>query len=168
MGLTVREKKADRPRYWLAFLLKDLAIGDTFRPDTLHLTIATWFVTELPDAEVKASFYRHFQNLKAFEISVGRQEDFKNTHKVSTNLVGPSRRITRLHRTALDWLVEIEARWAVRKPYVGPEFKPHIRRRRGRNLSEGESLMFSSLSLVSARRRGDSERTVVAKVNFNG
>lgn len=162
----MREKKADRPRYWLTFLLKDVAVGDVFRPDTLHLTIATWFVTELSDTEVQESFYRHFKNLKAFEISVGRQEDFTNTHKVSINLVGPSRRITRLHQTALDWLVEIGARWAVKNPYVGPEFKPHIRRRRGHNLSEGDSLTFSSLSLVSARRRGDGERTVIAKVDL--
>lgn len=166
-GLIVSEKKADKLRYWLAFLLKDLDVGQTFKPDILHLTVVPWFVTQLPDAEIRKSFYQHFTSQKAFEISLGRQADFKNKRKVSINLIKPSRQILSLHQMALDWFSKTEARWAVQNPHVGTEFRPHVRRRPGHNLSAGETVMFSSLSLISARRRGDDERTVIAKVKFN-
>jgi hypothetical protein len=91
----VSEKKADKSRYWVTYLIKDFEVGET-----------------------------------------------------------------------LGWFNLLNARWAVKSPYVGEQYIPHIRRRAGHNLSEGETLEISSLTLVCANRRGDDVRNVIAKVNF--
>jgi hypothetical protein len=58
----VSEKKANRPRYWITFLLKDLAEGATFKPDALHLTIIPWFVSDKDDIEAINTFRKQFAN----------------------------------------------------------------------------------------------------------
>ena len=161
------DKKADKPRYWLTYLLKDLAVGKTFKADVLHFTIVPWFVTELPEEQVIKTFLRAFSSQKKFAIIVGGKDVFKNKRQISISLIEPSSEVQSLHQQALVWLDEINARWAVKNPYVGAEFIPHIRRRRGRNVSEGQAINLSSLSLVRAYRRGDDSRTVAAKVIFD-
>jgi 2'-5' RNA ligase len=160
-------KKADRPRYWLTFLFKDLDVGEAFKPDVLHLTIIPWFVTELPDDQVIKSFKQFFSGQKALEIKVGEQGEFKNKRRIPVNFVEPSSQITELHQKVLDWFSQLDARWAVKSPHVADEFMPHIRRRKGRNFSQTEKIKLDSLSLVSAYRHGDDLRTVTAKVKFN-
>ena len=161
------EKKPEKKRYWLTFLLKDLDVGETFSPQVLHLTIIPWFVSEKPEEEVADSFRQYFSQQLAFTVGIGREDEFKNKRKIPINLVGSSPALHQLHQKALAWFEDIEARWAVKKPHVGSEFIPHIRRRQGHNPAEGDKLTVSSLSLVSASRRGDDRRTVIGKVIFN-
>lgn len=158
------EKKADKQRYWLTFILKDLDIGATFKPQALHLTIITWFVTEMTDKQVVESFKKTFSSEKVLNLTIGQQDEFKNSHKIAINHIKPSPDLVSLHHKALDWMESLEGRWAVKNPHMGKDFIPHIRRRQGRNLSEGGKLRVDSLSLVRAYRRGDDLRTVAAKV----
>jgi 2'-5' RNA ligase len=167
MGPTENVKKAERPRYWLTFLFKDLSVGENFKPDVLHLTIIPWFVTELPDSEVLKSFTDFFSGQKAFDIKIGEQSEFKNKRRIPINLAGPILPLAALHKTALDWFTQLNGRWAVKSPHVAEEFLPHIRRRQGHNFSPADTIRLSSLNLVSAYRRGDETRTVIAKVDFD-
>jgi 2'-5' RNA ligase len=163
----VSEKKADKQRYWIAYLLKDLGEGDNFRPDLLHLTIIPWFVTERYGEEVKSAFREQFSGQKPFKVEVREVIEFKSRRRIPVNLIEPIYNLLSLHEQALHYFSLLNARWAVKNPYVSEEYIPHVRRRSGYNLSQGESLQVDSLSLVSARRRGDDLRTVVAKVSFD-
>jgi 2'-5' RNA ligase len=160
-------KKADRPRFWVTFLFKDLAVGETFKPDMLHLTVVPWFVTELSQEEVIRAFKQNFAGQKPFEITVGELTEFKNRRRVSVNKIKPTRRLKALHDGALRWMQDLEARWAVKIPFVAKDYVPHIRRRRGYNFSESSVIPLKSLNLVNAFRRGDDLRTVIAKVEFD-
>jgi 2'-5' RNA ligase len=163
----VSEKKADKQRFWITYLLKDLKEGDTFSPDLLHLTLIPWFVTDKDSGEVVKSFREHFSGRKSFKITINGHDEFKNTRKIPVNLITHTREIDDLHQKALQFFELMQARWAVKNPYVDTDYIPHVRRRPGHNISEGETLNINSLSLVSARRRGDDLRTVAAKVNFH-
>lgn len=160
------EKKADKPRYWVTYLLPHLPVGAHFNPGELHLTILPWFVTEIGDKKVVNSFYEWFKNQPAFDITVGRAKEFKHKRTIPVNLVQDSPELLNLHKMAMDWFKWLAARWAVKTPYVEDEFMPHIRRRPGHNLSQGDTLHIGSLSLVRAHRRGDELRTVAAKVEL--
>ena len=160
-------KKADRPRYWVTFLFRALAVGETFSPDELHLTVIPWFVTELPEDEVIMSFKLHFAGQKPFEITIGELKDFRSGRRISVNLAKPVRRLKAFHKTTLDWMKDLEGRWAVKSPFVARDYVPHIRRRRGRNLSEHDKVELKNISLIKALRRGDDLRTVIAKVDFD-
>jgi 2'-5' RNA ligase len=162
----VSEKKADKSRYWVTYLIKDFEVGETFKPTARHLTILTWFVTELETDEVIKSFKEQFSGEEKFKITIGEHTEFKNSRKIEINLVLDSGELQNLHKKALGWFNLLNARWAVKSPYVGEQYIPHIRRRAGHNLSEGETLEISSLTLVCANRRGDDVRNVIAKVNF--
>jgi 2'-5' RNA ligase len=162
----VSEKKADKSRYWVTYLVKDLEVGATFKPTARHLTIIPWFVTDLSNDKVIKSFQGQFPGQKPFSITIGEHTEFKNERKIAINLILTSSELQNLHKEALDWFSFLDARWAVKSPYVGEQYIPHIRRRSGQNLSEGDSLEITSLSLVGANRRGDDLRTVIAKVNF--
>jgi 2'-5' RNA ligase len=166
MAHTENVKKADRLRYWLTYLLKDLDVGTTFKPDALHLTFIPWFISEEPHEEIIKSFYDYFSNQKAFTVMVGQTHEFKNKRKIPINLVKPSAELLALHGKTLDWFGQLEGRWAVKNPHVGDDYIPHIRRRQGHNVNEGDRLNISSLSLVTAARRGDEVRTVAARVRF--
>lgn len=160
-------KKADKQRYWLTFLLNDLPVGGNFKPDALHLTIIPWFVTQWSEKDIIDSFYKDFTGVSAFELTVGRIEEFRQKRRILINHLEPREEVTALHQKALAWFSDIEARWALEYPRVDEEFIPHIRRREGKNVEAGEKLYVSSLSLVKARRRGDDYREVAAKVNFD-
>jgi 2'-5' RNA ligase len=162
----VSEKKADKFRYWITYLVKDLEVDATFKPTERHLTIIPWFVTDKENAEVIKSFKEHFSGLKPFEITIGKNIEFKNGHKIPVNLVAANKKLEDLHKKGLDIFSALDARWAVKKPYAGEEYIPHIRRRVGHNFTEGETLEISSLSLISANRRGDEVRNVLAKVDL--
>jgi 2'-5' RNA ligase len=162
----VPEKKADKPRYWITHLLKDLDVGSTFKPDALHWTIIPWFVTEMEDEEVVLSFHKWFDGQPPFDITIGQADEFNHKRKILISRITPSKEVLNTHQLALDWFAELEARWAVKNPHVGPDYIPHIRRRQGHNVSEGEVLPINSLSLVRAHRRGDDLRTVAAKVEL--
>jgi 2'-5' RNA ligase len=163
----VNVKKADRPRYWVTLLFRDLGLGATFSPQELHLTVVPWFVTELPEAEVIKSFKFHYAGQKPFEITVGELKDFRSGRRISVNLVKPVRRLKALHDMTLDWMKDLDGRWAVKSPYVATDYVPHIRRRRGRNFNEHDKIQLNNISFIKAFRRGDDLRTVIAKVDFN-
>ena len=57
-----------------------------------------------------------------------------------------------------------EQYYIVKNPHAGQDYIPHVRRRQGHNLSEGDFIHITSLSLVRANRRGDDIRIVAAKV----
>jgi 2'-5' RNA ligase len=162
----VNEKKADKPRYWITYLIKDLKEGATFKPDALHLTIIPWFVTDKDNSEVIKLFRRQFAKEKKFKVFVNGAHEFKSRRKIPVNIIYPSSEILALHKKAINYFDSLEARWAVKNPYVGEQYVPHVRRRPGHNLSEGDNLEISSVSLISAHRRGDDLRTVAAKVEL--
>lgn len=151
----------------MTFLFRDLEVGETFSPDELHMTVVPWFVTELPEDEVIESFKLKYSGQKPFEITLGAPAEFRNGRKVSVNLVKPVRRLKALHDMTLDWMRDLEGRWAVKNPYVATDYVPHIRRRRGRNFNEHDKLQLKNISLINAFRRGDDLRTVIAKVGFD-
>jgi 2'-5' RNA ligase len=163
----VSEKKADKQRYWITYLLKDLEEGANFKPELLHLTIIPWFVTYESTQEVIDLFRERFSGKKPFKVAVKEPIEFKSRRKIPVNLISRTDDLFALHEEALRLFDQLEARWAVKNPYVDEDYIPHVRRRFGHNISEGESLNIDSLSLVSARRRGDDIRTIVAKVNFD-
>jgi 2'-5' RNA ligase len=162
----VSERKADKPRYWVTYLVKDLPVGETFKPTARHMTIIPWFVTDKNNEEVIKSFMEEFEGQRRFEITVGPHTEFKNRRKIAINIVPAASELKDLHKKTLEWFSDLNARWAVKNPYVGEHYIPHIRRRVGHNLSEGESIEISSLSLVEASRRGDDLRIVIARVGF--
>lgn len=164
--LTVNDKKANRPRYWVTYLLKNLGVGETFSPDLLHLTIVPWFVVDLEKKEVGDSFTETFGGESKFEATVGEQDEFNQNRRIPINFIKPNPAVQQLHSKALDWLSSMDVRWAVKNPHVGHDYIPHIRRRDGRSVSEGDTLLIDSLSLVRAHRRGDDFRIVAAKVKF--
>lgn len=162
----MNEKKADKLRYWITYLVRDLPEGSTFKPHALHLTIITWFVTAASSDQVVKAFRDQFSDESAFNVTVDKETIFRSAHKIPVNLVSPTEKLVGLHNKALNLFTSLEARWAVKHPYSSHDYLPHIRRRQGYNLTEGDNIEVSSLSLVSARRRGDDERTLLAKVKF--
>jgi 2'-5' RNA ligase len=109
----------------------------------------------------------HFAGQKPFEITVGELKDFRSGRRISVNLVKPVRRLKALHDMTLDWMKDLDGRWAVKSPYVATDYVPHIRRRRGRNFNEHDKIQLNNISFIKAFRRGDDLRTVIAKVDFN-
>lgn len=164
---TVNVKKADKYRYWLTFLLKDLPVRGSFRPDALHLTIVPWFVTEAAEKDIIDSFFSTFSGHAPLELQVGPRDEFNYKRRIPINLIELSPMLLKLHMDALNWIKSLEGRWAVENPHVAEEFVPHIRRRQARNVKAGDALNITSLSLVKARRRGDDYREVAAKVEFD-
>jgi 2'-5' RNA ligase len=163
----VSEKKADKQRFWITYLLKDLNEGANFSPDILHLTIIPWFVTDKSTEEVINLFREQFSGRKSLKVSVNEPIEFRSRRKIPVNPVSRSNELFALHKEALHFFDLLRARWAVKTPYVDEDYIPHVRRRFGHNVSAGDILDVSSLELVGARRRGDDERTVIAKVKFD-
>ena len=165
--LIVSDKKADKSRYWLTYLLDDLPIGATFSPSALHLTIVPWFVTDVDEASLTQSFYKQFTRQEKIEISVGEIGEFNHKRKIPISFIESNDKLAELHDRSLAWLRSLEARWAVKTPHVGQDYIPHIRRRPGKNVKAGQKLGIDSLSLIRAHRRGDDFRIVIAKVKFD-
>jgi hypothetical protein len=164
----VNESKAKKQRYWVAFLLDDLSIDATFYPGLLHLTIIPWFVSDLPEEEIIKSFQSTFSGLPTVELEVGKQVSFGPENNVAVNLVRDNPNLMNIHKLSLDWFERISARWAVKNPYAGEEYKPHIRRRGGNDLKQGDILNLNFMSLISANRQENNIRKVVARVSLNG
>jgi hypothetical protein len=163
----VNESKV-KQRYWLAFLLEDLSVGATFAPGVLHLTIIPWFVSNRPEEEVIKSFQSTFNGLPTVEMKIGQQVNFGPKKNVPVNLVTDNPDLMNMHKLSLDWFTRLNARWAVKNPYVGEEYKPHIRRRDDTEIKKGDILNLNFLSLISANRQEDNIRTVAAKVDLDG
>jgi hypothetical protein len=161
----VSAKKA-KQRYWITFLLDDLNEGDKFQPGILHLTIIPWFVADITEQEVIEIFKSSFVDLPKIDASVGAITDFGPNDEVKVSLVEDSSDISKIHERALNLFNKINAHWAVKNPYVGDEFKPHIRRRPGVAVKEGDILHLNSLVLVKANRQEDNLRSVAAKVDL--
>lgn len=159
-------KKADKPRYWVTYLLNDLPVGAVFKPEELHLTIIPWFVTEVDNKEVIDSFGKTFSVCAPFEATVGKIDEFNQERKIIFNHLGPKAEIVALHTKGLEWFSYLGARWALQHPRVEDEFIPHIRRRDGKSVSEGDKLLIDSLSLVRANRRADDSRIIAAKAEL--
>jgi hypothetical protein len=158
-----------KQRFWVTFLLNDLVEGNTFAPGIIHLTIIPWFVADVPEQDIIESFRKFFIGFKQLDIRVGPQVNFGPQNDVSVNLLNPTPQLTEIHNTALKWFEQIDARWAVKNPYVGKEFKPHIRRRPGIQIKENDILHLKSLSLVKANRQENNIRIIAAKVGtLNG
>lgn len=158
--------KAEKLRYWVTFLLDDLKAGQEFSVEALHLTVVPWFVTdEVDNKQLTASFLKNFANLPAFEIVVGPQKEMGG-RGVSVNLVEPCDELLQLHTKALGWLDGLSARWALKNPYVGSDYRPHIRRRDNTVIQEGQHLRLTNLSLVKAARQEDWRRVVAARVEL--
>lgn len=160
--------RADRQRYWLAYFFDDLNPGDQFKPGLLHITIITWFVVDIEETILLESFEKKFNKQKAFDIKIGARTDFGPKNEVSVNLIKPSDAIINLHKLSMNWFETIGARWAVKNPHAGNDYTPHIRRRQGTKLADGQMVKIDSLCLIKARRREDSIRAVAAKVVLDG
>lgn len=162
----MNERRIDRQRYWLACFFEDMPVGLQFKPGLLHLTIITWFVAEIGEAELLGSFQSRFKDSRVFSIRIGERAWFGPKKDVPVNLVEPNRAVTDLHQVGLDWFEQIGARWAVKNSHSGLDYVPHIRYREGSELVSGETLALSQLTLVKARRREDGLRTVAAGVEL--
>lgn len=164
----MNELRDEKYRYWLTYLLDDLPVGAKFKPELLHLTFVTWFVTDMPEEELIKSFYEHFSGRESFDVSVGSDIHLGPHEEISVIPVEPIPEVLELHAAGLNWFEEIGGRWAVKHPYAGDEFIPHIRRRSTTDLKNGDTLHVGSLTLVKALRRPDDERIVAAKVLLGG
>jgi hypothetical protein len=159
-------KSKTKQRYWITFLLDELPYGATFHPGLLHLTVVPWFVTDLPYDEVVRMFNQEFQGLSKFEILIGVKVNFGPRKNVPVSLVRINDDLLQIHDRSLHWLDQIEARWAVKNPYVDDQYKPHIRRRQGIKIAEAESIKLNAIYLITANRQEDDIREVAAKVNL--
>jgi hypothetical protein len=162
----VNESKTKKQRYWVTFFWEKLPIGTVFEPGKLHLTVIPWFVTDVTEQEVIKSFNFVFSGLESVELEVGKQVNFGPKKNVPAHLVKGTEKLIEIHKLALDWFEQIEGRWAVKNPYVGDEYKPHIRRRDGAKLQQGEILHLDSLALVKANRQEDNIRVMATAVNL--
>jgi len=162
----VSASKTKKSRFWLAFFLDDLEVGQEFKPGLLHLTIITWSVSDLSDQEVIESFDKFFNSCRAFSIKIGERTKFGSDREVLVNLVEPSDELLGLHRAALNWFSNVNGRWAVKNPHAGEDYKPHIRRRPGTKLQPGV-ININHIYLIIAKRQEDEVRRVAAKVDFD-
>lgn len=158
--------KADKCRFWIAIFLNDLRPETVFHPGLLHLTLIPWFVSDTPDKIVVEAFTSKFAHYKKFSLKLGERTTFGPNQDISVNLVEPSGNLSVLHQISLDYFSSIGGRWAVKNPYVGSEFKPHIRRRRGTKLKAGQIIRVDRIDLVKARREEDHLRQLAAKVEL--
>lgn len=156
--------KAEKSRFWLAYFLRDMPVGTEFSHGELHLTIIPWFVSDLADEKITLSFNENFSDSRALQLRMGEKARFGPKKDAPITLIEPSAEFAGLHAQALLWFDSLEGRWAVKNPYVGAQYQPHIRRRRGTKLPR--QLAIDSLSLVKATRQEDGLRYVAAKVRL--
>ncbi|MBX4199529.1 2'-5' RNA ligase family protein [Candidatus Saccharibacteria bacterium] len=155
--------KAERSRFWVAYFIDDMPVGTEFMPGALHLTLIPWFVADKTDKEINESFEDYFSRFSAFNIHLGEKAKFGPKKDAPITLVEPTFSIMELHEACLSWLDKLSGRWAVKNPYIGVQYRPHIRRRRGTRLTQ-QVININSITLVSAARREDHIRHVAAKV----
>lgn len=155
-------------RYWITYLLDDLSVKAEFKPGLLHITVIPWFVLESDEEHLIQSYEAQFSDLKAFGVEVGDVTMFGPKKDIAVNLLRNAEEFQELHWKAMEWFNEISARWAVQHPHVEQQYIPHIRKREGNQLIEGKIFNINRLELVRARRQEDENRTVAAKVRFDG
>jgi 2'-5' RNA ligase len=160
----VSESNHSKQRYWLALFLEDLDVGQLFGPGLLHVTVLPWFVSDLTEAELIDSFNSEFNTIKKFEIKISEIAHFGPDHAVTVNLVEPEPNIMQLHQQALAWFERIRHRWAVARPHVNEDYRPHIRRRPGSELNQDEIININYLYLIAADRFENNIRRVAAKL----
>jgi 2'-5' RNA ligase len=151
----------------IAKMLDNLAIGDTFKPSALHITILPWFALETEELPFLNWFYKHFKSVEAFDSIAASRTKFGPKKDVPVTIMEPKEKFMELHQLALSWFGEVGARWAERDPYVGDDFIPHIAQRRGFVVEEGQKIHIGSLTLFKAKRHDDQVRVVAAKAVFN-
>jgi 2'-5' RNA ligase len=162
----VSESKTKPYRYYISYLLRDLAVGAKFEPSELHITILPWFAIETDEPPFIDWFYRHFDEVQAFEATAARRAVFGPKKDVPVSILEPEAEFMKLHVLALSWFGAVGARWAEKDPYVGDDYIPHVAQRRGYVLAEGQKLLIDSVSLFKASRREDRVRMVAAKAIF--
>lgn len=162
----MNEKKTNRYRYLIAYLLNDLPVDSKFEPSELHITILPWFALETDEDPFTAWFYEHFDKMTAFDATVSQKKLFGPQKDVPVSIMEPKVQFLKLHELALSWFGKVGARWAERDPYVGDDYVPHIAQRRGFVLNEGQILRVNSLTLFKAKRREDHIRIVAAKAHL--
>jgi 2'-5' RNA ligase len=160
----VSESK-NKLRFWLVIFKDDMPVGTEFKPGKLHITVLPWFVSNRTNEEVVESF-RRFEFGSQFKLKVDSKAMFGPKKNVPVNLIEESDDLRKLHNASLNWLELIDGRWAVKNSYVGSEFKPHIRRRAGTRLADGQTIDVKRLALVEASRNEDDIRRVSAKVDL--
>jgi len=162
----VNVSKADKSRFWIAVFLDDLQVGSIFEPGRLHLTIIPWFTTSMDDEAVKKAFTPKFARDPKFQLKLSSATQFGPHKDVSVNLVEDSLKFFSLHSQALELFQELGAHWAVKNPYVGHQYRPHIRRRPDSRLRAGQVIDVEYLTLVKARRAEDNIRQVVERIEL--
>lgn len=163
----MNESKTNLYRYYISYLLRDLAVGEKFKPSELHITILPWFALETDEHEFINWFDRHFDKIDAFDAIVGEQRMFGPKHDVPVSLLEPKDKFLQLHELALSWFGALGARWAEKDPYVGDDYVPHVAQRHGIVLRQGETLKINNITLFKAHRREDQIRIVTAKARLN-
>ena len=161
------ELKTKDYRYYISYILRDLAVGDKFKPSELHVTILPWFALETDELPFLNWFYKHFQSLKAFDALAAGRQMFGPKKDVPVTILEPRDEFMKLHNLALSWFGEVGARWAERDPYVGDDYIPHIAQRQGFVIEPNQKVHIGSLTLFKATRREDHIRTVAAKAMFD-
>lgn len=154
-------------RYFIAYLLDELSVGATFTPQALHISLLPWFALETDEKPFIQWFYKHFDQLAAFEATVGEQRMFGPKKDVPVHIIEPHGKFMVLHQLALSWFGALGARWAERDPYVGKDFIPHVAERHGIVLQTGQKLLIDSVVLVKAKRHDDQVRIVAAKAELH-
>lgn len=150
-------------RYYLSYLLEDLPIGAHFKPSVLHITILPWFALETEEGPFLNWFYKHFNDVEAFDAVANQRTMFGPHYDVPVSILSPKDKFMELHQLALSWFGAVGARWAEKDPYVGDDYIPHIAQRQGYVIEENQTLRISSVSLFKAKRIDDHVRTVAAK-----
>lgn len=158
--------RADKCRFWIAIFLDDIEPHTIFHPGLLHLTLIPWFVTDQSDQAVIDCFRSSFSGLSKFELCLSKRTMFGPKDNIAVSLVQPSEELTKLHQLSLDCFDLVDGRWAVKNPYIGTEFMPHIRRRPGTRLTEGQVISVAAIDLIKARREEDHLRELAAKVEL--
>jgi hypothetical protein len=163
----VRELKTKDLRYYISYILRDLAVGDKFKPSELHISILPWFALETDELPFLNWFYKQFKQLKSFDAVTGERRMFGPNKDVPVSILEPKEKFMQMHLLALSWFGEVGARWAERDPYVGDDYIPHISQRQGYKIDDGQQIHINSLILFKASRHEDHIRQVAAKVLFD-
>lgn len=158
----MNELKTSKQRYWIAVFLDDMDVGQVFETSRLHVTIIPWFVSDLTETDLINSFISEFNKINKFEIIVSDIAHFGPDHDITVNLIEPKPNIMQLHQQALAWFERVRHRWAVARPHVNEDYRPHIRRRPGSELNQGEIINLNNLYLIAADRIENNIRRVAA------
>jgi len=159
----VSELGTKKYRYYVSYLLDDLPVGAKFKPSVLHITILPWFALETEEGPFLNWFYKHFNDVEAFDAVATQRAMFGPRKDVPVSILSPKDKFMELHEIALSWFGALGARWAEKDPYVGKDYNPHIAQRKGFVIDEGQTIHIGSVTLFKASRFENQVRTVAAK-----